>query len=84
MSIQCSCQKAYIRCHPVESARKPIFVAILLNLPRKRRAMMEDVNVSNVMREVGRMLESRLTLAVIVKDRHAQFVSEGEPWQSRR
>jgi hypothetical protein len=39
-------------------------VAILLNLVRKRRVMMEDVNVS-IVRE--RMLERRLTLGVIVK-----------------
>jgi hypothetical protein len=42
----------------------------LLNLLRKRRELMKDVNVSNV-REVGRMLKRRLTLAVIVKGRHA-------------
>jgi hypothetical protein len=32
--------------------------------------MTEDVNVRNA-REVGKRLKSRLTLGVIVKDRHA-------------
>jgi hypothetical protein len=42
-------------CPSSPAAREPIFVAILLNLQRKRRVVMDDVNVSNV-REVDRML----------------------------
>jgi hypothetical protein len=57
-------------CPSSPAAREPISVAILLNLLRKRRELMEDVNVSNV-REMGRRLKRRLTLAVIVKGRHA-------------
>jgi hypothetical protein len=52
---------------PCPVARKPISVVILVDRLRKRRVMME-VSVSNVR---DGMLKRRLTLAVIVKGRHA-------------
>jgi hypothetical protein len=57
-------------CPSSPAIRESIFVAISFDLLRKRRAKMDDVNVSNV-REVDRMLKRRLTLAVIVEGRHA-------------